>query len=216
MVSLAFRYFAYFYLAAMPAGGNALAAHWRRLHVKGPNRWGRNGRERGRAMKASWLLLAAVVGLLAVGEASTKRISTNPLATSAPSIQSVEEAVMHRNVSAALREWEDAYRAAVARGRWEQLVEAADAYREIGEEVVGSRERFDARAREIYLAALFRARQQDSLDGVLRVAEAFAALGDRDEVERCVRIAERLAAQDAEAKADVQAVAARISAQRRS
>jgi hypothetical protein len=166
-------------------------------------------------MKASWLLLAAVVGLLAVGEASTKRISTNPLATSAPSIQSVEEAVMHRNVTAALREWEDAYRAAVARGRWEQLVEAADAYREIGE-AVGSRERFDAKAREIYLAALFRARQQDSLDGVLRVAEAFAALGDRDEVERCLRIAERLAAQDAEAKADVQAVAARISAQRRS
>jgi hypothetical protein len=166
-------------------------------------------------MKASWLMLAAVVGLLAVGEASTKRISTNPLATSAPSIRSVEEAVMHRNVSAALREWEDAYRAAVARGRWEQLVEAADAYREIGE-AAGSRERFDAKAREIYLAALFRARQQDSLDGVLRVAEAFAALGDRDEVERCVRIAERLAAQDAEAKADVQAVAARISAQRRS
>jgi hypothetical protein len=162
-------------------------------------------------MKASWLLLAAVVGLLAVGEASTKRMVTNPLATSARPIQGGEEAVAQRNVTAALRAWQDAYRAAVARGRWEQLVEAADAYRQIGE-AVDSRERFDAKAREIYLAALFRARRQDSLDGVLRVAEAFAELGDRDVVERCVRIAERLAGQDADAKADVQAFAARISA----
>jgi hypothetical protein len=35
-----------------------------------------------------------------------------------------------------------------------------------------------AKAREAYLAALFRARQEGSLEGVIRAAEAFDALGD--------------------------------------
>ena len=44
------------------------------------------------------------------------------------------------------------------------------------------------------MAALFMARQQASLNGVLRVAGAFSTLGDHETVERCIATAERLAA----------------------
>ncbi len=40
-----------------------------------------------------------------------------------------------------------------------------------------------------------RARPQASVDRVLRTAEVFAALGDHEAVERCLRQAERLAAE---------------------
>jgi hypothetical protein len=44
------------------------------------------------------------------------------------------------------------------------------------------------------MAALFMARQQASLDGVLRVAGAFSRLGDHETVQRCSATAQRLAA----------------------
>ena len=53
------------------------------------------------------------------------------------------------------------------------------------------------RARELYLSALFRARDTGSLDGVLRVAGAFNTLGDRDVTTHAVRMADRLAARGA-------------------
>src|SRR3970282_2308661 len=50
----------------------------------------------------------------------------------------------------------------------------------------------EARARETYWTALFRARQQGSLNGVLDAAEAVGALGDRPMAEQCIRVAENL------------------------
>jgi hypothetical protein len=49
------------------------------------------------------------------------------------------------------------------------------------------------------------------VEGVLRVAEAFAQLGDASEVEWSLRIARELAGSDAEATADVKAAAGRLS-----
>ena len=49
-------------------------------------------------------------------------------------------------------------------------------------------------ARRVYLSALFRARQQRSLDGVLHVAEAFAALGDRDAARQALVMASAMSA----------------------
>ena len=59
--------------------------------------------------------------------------------------------------------------------------------------IPGFKKAAESRARESYWTALFRARRQGSLNGVLDAAEAFGALGDRVMVEQCVRIAERLA-----------------------
>jgi len=59
--------------------------------------------------------------------------------------------------------------------------------------IPGFQKAAESRARESYWTALFRARRQGSLSGVLDAAEAFGALGDRVMVEQCIRIAERLA-----------------------
>ena len=69
----------------------------------------------------------------------------------------------------------------------------------------------DADARAAHLGALARARRMGSLDGVLTAAEGLAALGDREGVERAIRIAEALAAGDPEARADVRVFARRIA-----
>lgn len=69
----------------------------------------------------------------------------------------------------------------------------------------------EADARAAYLGALARARRAGSLDGVLSAAEGLAVLGDREGVERAIRIAEALAAGDPEAQADVRAFAQRIA-----
>src|SRR5262249_1499346 len=92
-----------------------------------------------------------------------------------------------------------------------------DAYRRIAE-VSSTRPHALAKAREAYLTGLLRARQQQSLRGVFQVAEAFAALGDRELVNTSVRIAEPVAAQIAEpqargqARASIERLASRLLA----
>lgn len=112
----------------------------------------------------------------------------------------VDGALARKNVSAAELAWHHAYGAALRSRRWEGLVEVGDAYLKIGR-AAGRPRAWEAKARRIYLAALFRARQQGSLDGVLRTTEAFAALGDHEVVRQGLRIAERMAAESPDAGA---------------
>lgn len=128
-------------------------------------------------------------------------------------LERVEAALAQRSVSAAELAWHAAYVEALRSRRWEGMLEVGEVYLRIGE-VAGNRKPAEAKARQAYLAALFRARQQESLDGVLRAAEAFAALGDREVAEQGVYVAQRLAAraQDAQARERVRVVAERLSA----
>lgn len=129
-------------------------------------------------------------------------------------LERVEAALARRNVSAAELAWQAAYGEALRSRRWEGMLAVGEASLRIGE-VAGTRKLAEAKARQAYLAALFRARQQESLDGVLRTAEAFAALGDREVAEQGVYVAQRLAAaraQDAQARERVRVVAERLSA----
>src|SRR4029453_14957634 len=89
--------------------------------------------------------------------------------------------------------WGDAYVAAIKSRHWEGMVAAGDTYRRLGE-LGGFRKISDAKAREAYLAALFRARNRGSLEGVLRAAQGFAELGDQAVVEQCIRVARSVAA----------------------
>ena len=73
------------------------------------------------------------------------------------------------------------------------MVDVGDAYLRIGE-VAELRPAVQAKARNAYLAALFRARRHESFEGLLRVAEGYAGLGDRDVAEQCLRLAGPLAA----------------------
>lgn len=115
-------------------------------------------------------------------------------------IHAVDDALAKGNVAAAARAWRQAYIVALGSRRWEGLVEVARADLRLGA-ASGSRRESERRARALYLSALFRARQEGSVDGVLRAAEGFAALGDREVVEQSIRLAERLAAKAADHQA---------------
>ncbi len=124
-------------------------------------------------------------------------------------IQRVEESLAEHDVTAATRAWRDAYRAAVKSLSWEGLVEVGDAYVRIGE--IAGDQKAKGKACQIYLTALSRARREDSFDGVLKVAEAFAGLGDRLLVRQALEIANLMAAQDPEAEADLEALRQRVT-----
>lgn len=126
-----------------------------------------------------------------------------------PASEQVETALARKEYSAALRAANEAYTLALGSERWEGMVSSGDLYRRIGQ-VTGLRVSFDAKAREAYQKALFRARQQASIEGVLRVVEGYAALGDDKMVVLGLRLADRLAVGSPEAQADVRTFRTRL------
>ena len=157
-------------------------------------------------------ILFIVLAVLEVMAGHATAFGGGPAAAWTVHVRQVDDALAKRDVGAAERAWRDAYAAAVASRRWEGMLEVGDAARRVGE-VASARMTADARARGAYRAALFQARQQKSLDGVLRTAEAFAALGDREVVAQCLRIAEHLAteARDPQASERVSTLSERLT-----
>lgn len=143
-------------------------------------------------------LLAGNVGALA-----------DPDGPWSPAILQADAALARKEYSAALRAANDAYSLALGTTRWDGMVCAGDLYRRIGE-ATGLRRSFESKAREAYQKAFFRARQQASVEGVLRATEGYAALGDTQMVGLGLRVAERLAARDPEAQADIRTFRARF------
>ena len=107
-------------------------------------------------------------------------------------LAAVDAALATGDVTAAMRVWYAAYGATIGSRRWEGFAEAGDAYLRIAR-ASGSPAGGISRARDLYLSALFRASGAGSLDGVLRLASAFAELGDDEVVTHSLRIARRLA-----------------------
>ena len=103
-------------------------------------------------------------------------------------------------------------RAIRRRARGSRCFEVGEAYLRIGE-LANERQAAPPTARRLYLTAFFRARQQGSLDGVLRTAEVFAALGDREVLIQCLRVADQVAerAHDPQARARVEAFRGRYT-----
>ena len=149
--------------------------------------------------------LGAVVGGLGLVLASAlvSRAVSAPRALQLPTVHgeaapwarhlaTVDSALEQGDVPAALQAWQQAYSEALRSRRWEGYADVSDAYLRIGRiaDVPGSAV---PRARELYLTALFRARDAGSLDGVLRVAVAFAALGDHEVTSEVLRMARQLA-----------------------
>ena len=110
-------------------------------------------------------------------------------------LQQVDAALARNDVRAAESAWREAHAAALKSRHWEGPVAVGDAHRRLGD-VGGVRQAARAKARQSYLIALFRARGEGSVEGVLRVAERFAELGDRKVVEQCIRVARTVAAQE--------------------
>lgn len=157
------------------------------------------------------IVFGAIVVALALIEAFSATASATadtPEAAWAIQLATVDEAVADRHVRRAMRAWSDAYRAARVARSWRGMLEVGDAYLRIGD-AWRLRQGALPKARELYLAAFSAAREERALDGVLRAAESFAALGDRDVSERCLREGERLAAATSDPEARVRVARSR-------
>jgi hypothetical protein len=129
----------------------------------------------------------------------------------APYLLAVGEALSSGDAKGALRALQDADRCALATGKWEGMVEVGDAYLRVAD-ASRARKMFVSHAHQNYLAALYCARQQSSIDGVLHTAARFASLGDRESTDQCLLIAEGMAetANDTGARDRVRRLAARM------
>jgi len=165
--------------------------------------------ERARGAFVSVVLTAAT--LLAVLEVTAER-GADPSLTSnsswASSLREMEEAAARGDVMSAAAARRETYRAAITSRTWEGFIAAGDAVLRLGD-LTQSRGAAEPDARRLYLAALFRARSQHSLDGVLQATEAFARLGDPEVVAQGLSIAHDLAGSDPTAQARVRMIADR-------
>lgn len=118
----------------------------------------------------------------------------------------IDLAVARGDSSGASRACEDAYHAARHDRSWEGLIDVGAACLRVGE--AGPRWPAIPLARRAYFAAFFLAYQQESLDGVVRAARAFAALGDRQSVDECLGLADLMVFDDGEARGRLHALVA--------
>ena len=158
------------------------------------------------------LMLLAAVTLAAGAEmADSPRESADVPAPWTEALKAVDDALPF-DLGVAVRAWHDAYSAAWRSRRWEGFVAVGDAYPKIG---AASKEMAAARAtaRASYVMALNRATAVGSVDGVLRVARAFDALGDREVALTVVRMAEKIVRRQAnpDARTRVQAFAHQLT-----
>ena len=158
---------------------------------------------RTRSVVAILGLAVALCGLTFSAASGIKRISGQlrspapPVATSvaAPEVveglAAVDRALRAGNVGAGMAAWHPTYAAALRDRGWAGLISVADARLRI-ERAAGFQKAGESKARELYLMALFRARHEGSVAGVIRAAIAFDQLGDRDVAMQAMRIAATL------------------------
>ena len=104
-------------------------------------------------------------------------------------LRAVDRALGQSDVDGARRAWENAHLAAVESLSWEGLIATGHACLRIGG-ASSARAAAQPTARRAYFAALYRACRENSFEGILRAAEAFADLGDREVVDECLGLAE--------------------------
>ena len=151
--------------------------------------------------------------VLATGSAVTMVTAprTSPMVVAPPAVAKVVEAdtrpawqmaldTMDRalaagDISAAEMAWHNAYGLAIRSRQWQALLAAGDGSLRIADHVL-VKQPDRARAGAAWRSALFLARTQHAVDGVLGVAERFARLGDEVALIQALHIADGLAAAD--------------------
>jgi hypothetical protein len=124
---------------------------------------------------ATGVMMAAAIATSACGVASSDYEAT----LCEQYLRVVDELLTRGDVSAAALARQQAYLAALGSRRWDTMAAVGDATVRFMD-LPGVGPSMGPEARRIYRSALFRARHQGSVEGVLRVSEAFADLGDRD------------------------------------
>jgi hypothetical protein len=139
-------------------------------------------------------ILAAVTVAVSTRHApgsTTFAVRGTETAAWAAHVAAVDRALDAHDVGLASRRWRDAYGLALRSRQWEPMLAAGEAALRVGH-AAGPMSGFEAEARQCFLTALFRARAQQSLDGVLLAAEAFEGLGDVAVARGALRMADAL------------------------
>ncbi|OLC13262.1 MAG: hypothetical protein AUH29_13145 [Candidatus Rokubacteria bacterium 13_1_40CM_69_27] len=110
----------------------------------------------------------------------------------AEQVARVEDAVVGGDATAMLRTWQAACLEALGSQQWEPMIAVGDAALRVGR-ATGFTIAFEAKARQAYHVALFRAHKQVSLEGIRRAAGGFDQVGDREVAEQALRLAQGLA-----------------------
>ncbi len=129
----------------------------------------------GQVLFSGMLIVAAAVA----GGCGT-RSSDRDAEMSPQYIQAMDDALARGDVNAAETARQAAYLAALGSLRWEAMADVGDALVRFAKST-GVKPTLRPEARRAYLVALYRARRQGVLEGVLRVSEALGALGDRED-----------------------------------
>ena len=136
--------------------------------------------------------------------------SQRPSASSpAERIAAIDAAAQRGDLATAGALWHDAYRSLRRTGDWRGMAALGDAALGIAG-ASGTRQPWEADAGQAYLGALYRARAEASLDGVLRASAALATLGDRNLSAEGLRIAEQIALRTGTAEARDRVLAHRL------
>ena len=161
------------------------------------------------------VILIIVIGILVIALALLEALAGRKSVVDAEvpwadAIKRTNSDLQRGDVSGAVRGWHDAHLAALASRRWEGMIEVGDAALRMAA-IAPPRRSWEPRAREAYMAALFRARSERSVDGVLRATEGFGTLNDRHVVDMGVQMARVVAGYDAQTVARVEEFAMRLN-----
>ena len=104
-----------------------------------------------------------------------------------------EIALANGDMRQAEQAWEEARRAAIRSRTPHGLLEVGVAYLSLGE-ITRDRQTAVARARQLFLDSLFRARERRDADGIAAAGQAFASLGDCQVARRAHAVAVAMAA----------------------
>ena len=129
-------------------------------------------------------------------------------------LQRMDAALAGRDGLSAELAWHEGCGAALRTESWEAMLAVGDAYRRIdaaADDVAD--DGADVLASQLYRSALARARRQESVEGLLRVAERLATLGDRAGMKQTLKIADHIAeqAQDMMGRFRVRTLKARLA-----
>lgn len=133
-----------------------------------------------RAKRFRQVLVRGIVLVAVVAISGCGARSSDPYEASwGEYIQVMDDALTRGDVNAAEMARQAAFLAARGSRRWDAMAAVGDASVRLMKSP-GARPTLWPEVRQIYRWALFRARQQGSLEGVVRVSEAFIELGDRE------------------------------------
>ena len=150
--------------------------------------------QRGRMTAALKLAVATSISFSALWAAPVPALGSDRMRDTswASHLRAMDEALASQDIRAAVRARHEADLAAVADRGWDGPLSVGEASLRLGA-AAGVRQVSERWARRAFLLAFVRARERGSLDGVLRAAEAFAAMGDREMAQHCARVAAELA-----------------------